>query len=369
MDIKRYWFEKLLAPKVVTIDSPGIIHTKVDRKYGKSKSKKRLVWYFEDTIADLQIDTAKKLGKEETKSLWYKIGKKVTLRYMLLSRAKRPPFFLRTTILKYVLMKGKLGGVSVSEKILYNKKNNVLILEGKDNVICRKSDVHEYFAGCMSMLLSFLVGENIEARVDCKSCPKKCKIIAHPKIEQKFIPSSEELKISEKYYRLNFERLKNLTDKTNSFSDLIKFKQIFIDKKGKFCFREKTILPIEIGGINLIYEEYKKENEEKIFKEGIISSSERIAKEILGDKNSQKEKVSLMVSILSSLGWGVPYFKKQEGKVQIILKNSPFSKYPPMYQSCLINGCLNYIFNKKFDLNKIETKTDPYTIILEYKEN
>lgn len=367
MNIKKYIFDKLILPKVITINKPGIIYNVVDSKYSKKKNKKRFIWYFEDNIAALQKETAKRFGKKETKKLWYKIGKKVTLRYMIFSEMKRPPSFLRPIILEYILKKGQSGGISLSENIKYDKKET-LILEGRNNVICRKSDIHEYFSGCMSMLLSFLVGKNIESEVDCRECPKRCKIIVSPKIKNKFIPNEEELRISKDYRKLNFKIKEVTPSKNNSFDSLLKFKQIWIDDSGKFCFKGKTILPMEIGGINLICEEYVKENKKEVLEESLKLESEKIAREILRQNLTEKEKLNAINSILSAFGWGIPYFRKEEDKIKFILKNAAYSKYPPLYQINIVNGFLEHIFKEKFELEELKTKSHPYTIILNYKK-
>jgi len=127
-NIRDYIFNKIFAPRTFIIDQPGIIYNVLAKKYGRGESKKRIIWYFEDTLANLQIATIKKLGFEKTNKLWYEIGKDTGLRYLLLSKAKTPPQFLTSTILNYILSANRAGGMSIAEKINY--KNKKLTLEG-----------------------------------------------------------------------------------------------------------------------------------------------------------------------------------------------------------------------------------------------
>ena len=60
-DIRDYLFNKLFFPKVVVIDKPGIIYNTVANKLSGKETKKRIVWYFEDVIVNLQLETIKKL--------------------------------------------------------------------------------------------------------------------------------------------------------------------------------------------------------------------------------------------------------------------------------------------------------------------
>lgn len=56
-NLRDFIFGKMFFPKVSVIDRPGIIISKASSRYGLRESKKRVVWYFEDNFADLQLET------------------------------------------------------------------------------------------------------------------------------------------------------------------------------------------------------------------------------------------------------------------------------------------------------------------------
>ena len=49
-DAKRFILEKWFFPKVIIINNPGVIVTKVVRKYGRADSRNRPVYIFEDVV-------------------------------------------------------------------------------------------------------------------------------------------------------------------------------------------------------------------------------------------------------------------------------------------------------------------------------
>lgn len=365
--IINYTLGKLFFPKVVTIDRPGIIYTKQDRKFGSSGAKRRLIFYFEDIFVNLQLETVKELGMKRTQEIYYQLGKKQTARYMLLAKAKKPPYFLVPSIINYILDGYRSGGASVAERRDYNHKEKTLILEGKDNIFCRKSKISNYPAGCISMTLSFLTGKNIEAKSDCGKCPEQCRIIADPKLKRKFVPDYKQLMPSKRYNQLNFQKVLNIPSNLHSFSDFMKFKKIQIDNSGKFRFKNKTIIPSDIGWVNMAGEHYAEFNIKDVYKDSIVNGAEKTARDILKDKLSIKEKINAIISMLAAFGWGLPSYKKEKNRIIFRLTYAPFSKYEPLYQAYVINGYLNYIFNNKFELQDIKTKIKPFTISLIYK--
>ena len=73
MNVKNYVFDKLFFPKVVTINNPGVILTKIVRKYGRESSRIRPTYIFEDILVQVQLDTIRseerRVGKE-CRSRW-----------------------------------------------------------------------------------------------------------------------------------------------------------------------------------------------------------------------------------------------------------------------------------------------------------
>jgi DNA topoisomerase IB len=94
-NIKSYILNKLFFPKVVVIDKPGMFYSETSKKYGKSTSRKRQIWHFEDISVNLYLETAKRLGEEKAGELWYKIGKETSVGYLLFTKIKKMPNLLK----------------------------------------------------------------------------------------------------------------------------------------------------------------------------------------------------------------------------------------------------------------------------------
>ena len=195
-DIKRFILEKGFFPKVVLINRPGVIINKIVQKYGGKSSINRMAYIFEDSLVNLQLDTIKKIGPEKTSELWYRIGKDMSLSYLLVSKAKRPPKIIFYDVLEYLFNRLAISGISVGTNVIFNSNRFLLILRGKNNVVCRKTGLGSVFAGFASGVMTFLTGEEIEAE-KTKCCYKDnyCEIIVSRKIPKK--------------YPINYERLKS----------------------------------------------------------------------------------------------------------------------------------------------------------------
>lgn len=346
-DIKRYWEDKLLAPRVVVIDKPGVIYNIVAKKYGVGESKKRVVWYFEDVIVDLQRRTLKEIGEKETSGLFYRIGKDAGTRYILLSNvAKGFPMSLIEEIIKYYFNVFCNVGFSVADNIYFNREGYPLILEGNNSIICRKTGNCSMFAGFASAILSSLMKENFDSEyVVPLASEGDCKIKLYKSSFPKHTPNIGWLKESNSYNLLNFENIHS--SGSVSFKRLLEFKKIIMSPRGKYEFGSKTMIISEIGCLDLIGEHYKLINKEELFKRILIESSEKIADELFQEENAA-EKLKSMVSLLEGLGWGIPSFKRSPEKIVCDILNPPISKYVPLYMVLTINGYLNSICKKKF---------------------
>ncbi len=367
-NIQKYIFEKLFFPRVAVIDQPGIIISKTSSKYGSKTSMKRMVFYFEDIIANLQIETVKKIGKEKTSNLWYKIGKDAGTRYLLLSKAKKPPSFLMPSIIQYIFSNLNANGMSVCNKIIFDHKNNFLILTGKDNIIWRKTNEGSLFSGLVSGILSFLIGQNIEAENYYDIRSQTYKIIANKNIKKKYIPNLKNLTPLKEYNKLN-DFLGNVkTPNLPSFSTGIKFKKIEVTEDGKFHLKNQTIIPSEIGLLELIIRYYEEHKIKELFEKEIVKSAEKVYEEIFENKNNATQNLKSVKKIFCILGLGILYYKIYKKEIIIHILNAPICKYGFRYHSLVLNGFLNKVFERKFKIERIKLKTNPVLIEIIYKD-
>jgi hypothetical protein len=347
-DIKHFFYEKLLFPEILVISNPGIIYNKSVSKFGKEKTRTRVAWFFESIYADLYKDTIK---KKKTEELWYKIGKDLTLRYCLFSNQKKLQQVDPEIILEFLFNNYKSSGFSFAEKLLFNEKK--LKVTGKNNLLCRKYKNGSLMSGVVSGTISYILGENIEAKALCKNCPKNCHIIASKKIKEKHTPSLKDLAPEEKYFEKNFRKPLEIPTNLPSFTNLLKFKKVTVSKKDhKFYLRKRTILTSEIGLPEIFFENYKNIGEEKLIKDSIIKNSRELFSSISKKEKTEKEKLKLLKNIISGFGWGLPIFQENSKKIYLNLKNPPQTKYGDTHLLLVIHGFLESIFSKKFKMRK-----------------
>lgn len=389
-DLRRYTLEKLFFPKVAVIDRPGIIINKTSSRFGNSRTQTRVIFHFEDIPVKLYLETVKKIGKEKSDLLWYKIGKDGMIRYILFLKKKNIPGYFISFVLRHIFDTFCSAGMTYCKSIKINNKKKSLITFGENCLICRKTKSGALVAGNISALLSFLYKENIEAKALCCNCPNNCKILASPDIKQAYIPNIEDLEPEKNYSLINFPVYKKYPGFL-SFKDLFRFKKINIDSNGIFYFKNKVIFPSEVGLNGVIVDNYSKINELDLLKKAIIKTSEEICEEITKDEKTLKNKIKIIEAVISSFGWGLPFFEfgdlskkadsdiyvgesnsqlfrssspkpyKTEGfgenKIKINLVYSPKSKNS-LFISHTINGFMNKLFNKSYKMKISEDKIE-----------
>ena len=98
--------------------------------------------------------------------------------------------------------------------------------------------------------------------------------------------------------------------------------------------------------LNFIAKFYRDNGEQKIFKEGILIGTKKLAKSILENSMTKKEKINFIMNMLSGFGWGIPFYKNIKGKITFAFIYPPISRHGFLYEATVLNGYLNYIFNK-----------------------
>lgn len=366
-DVAKYITAKLFFPKTAIIDRPGIIISKTLTKIANYEIKERMSYFFEDILVNLQLETIKEIGREKTAELYYKIGRDMGMRHVLFTKSKKPPSFLVPSIIDYVFKSFIAGGYFIGD-IVYNATEKSLIIIGKDSSICRKSGEGNFFEGVTSSILSFLLGENIEAeKSKCCKYDDYCEIIASPSIKNKnYIPDISELKPLENYASLNFPNQINVATNLRSFNDLMRFKKVKIDNLGKYHFDNKTIMPTEVGLFGLIAKYYLKIGQKYTLEKGIIKGAEKVAKDILKPEATIHDKLEKLKVILCAFGWGIPYYKLLDNGLNFNFVHPPITKYGFLYQALELNGFLNYIFDKNLSIKNIKSQSNPTNINIEY---
>jgi hypothetical protein len=366
MDVKKYLFDKLIFPKTLIIDQPGIIINKIGRKYGNREVKQRTVFCFENIFANLQYETSKFLGNKKTKELWYKIGRDTMKRYLLVSKCKKPPLFMIHSILQYVFSGFCSSGFTATKNFSYDASKRKLIIEGEDNIVCRRNGLPDQFCGGISTLMTFFLNSPIEARTECDDCPNKCKIIAEPVFEKNFLEDVS-MNIEEDYYSLNLPK-KLINTNSYSWKDFLKFKKIIFGKNGKFYFMGKTFFAANADLFGVLFYHYKKIGKEDLLKKIVVKISKELMDDLL-EKKDHTSKIDLLKNIFSVFGWGILFYKKINDSIIIKLAHPPLTKFGFNYNIYKIEGFLWSICGKRVYFNNFKIHKNPLIIELVYTLN
>lgn len=361
LDIKERVIRTLLFPKALRTEEQGIITEEITNILGSSR--RRIVYSFEDIFVDLQNALIQEIGNAETAELYYRIGKSVGTRYVLLASPKKPPKFLLGEIVPLVFYGISRIGFSVAEQIEY--KNHKLVLRGKDNIICRKTGEGSNFAGMASGMLSFLSGKNIECRkTSCTAKEGICEIVCDERFEKKFMPDTKDLAPHPDYEKLNFPSSAKSLGVFQTFGSLMKHKVVTITKSGKHMINSKVLIAAETGYLNLVYIMCLKKTSADFVSKTILKSAEKIAHTLTGKTPDQKEKIKKILVLLSAFGYGVPYYELGKNKLNIRFAYHPFSKYGNEFETNVLTGFLNSTLKKKVRLKS--KKRDNFDLILSY---
>ena len=357
-------FKKYVSDNTLYINEPGLIYNVLPKKYGHSDSKRRIMFVFEDILVNIQSESRKKIGLQKTEELLYCIGKDVGYRYLIQGNIRKIPSFLIPTLLDFIFTCLRGGGMSFAEDMKCNIWKKRLIVNGKNNIICRKTSMPGFFVGLVSGIFSCLVGENIEGKSGCK-CPGHCQIIADKNLPEKYLPDLNNLKPMKDFIQYNFPKEKAHNLVGNSLEDLMRFKKIILDETGKLIFDNKSILSVAIDFLGLFVYHFSRIGRLDILEDSVIKGAEDMAHHLLtgSDNNSKIKKI---ITILSAFGWGVPHYTKTKDLISFSFLNPPICKFGFLYPALELNGYLNVIFNRKLEIKNIETNLASRIIKVNY---
>lgn len=358
---KNYFLEKLIFPKVVVIDRPGVIVNRHIRKVTKNiLSQTRSVFFFEKFIIDLYEGVKDVHGPEEADLLWYRITKNAGIRFSLFSKGwNRVPDFILPDVLKRFFYVLSTVGLSFAERFEMDRKKGWIVTYGRNCVVCRKIKRGCLAAGNLSAAWSSFNAENIEAEYDCSDCPN-CKIMASKDIPIKCKVDLDALRPMKDYAAKNF--VSRCDDKGYaSFGDFVKFGKICFDEGlGVFRYKGFPISYLEVGLLEIIAREYFLEDKEKLFREILLKSSEDLISNFVSD--NLVGNLYAVENMLSAFGWGI--FKRgiADGKIVYKVDCPPICKYGSFFRMTVLNGFLNGALGEKLEIEKF----DDYRYVFRY---
>lgn len=350
-NLKDFLFRKLFAPQVIIINQPGVIISKTTQKYGKSSSKRRMLFVFEDVCVAIQNALIKKTGETNTSSFYYKMGKDVGFYYMILSGTKKISSFLVETVIKYIFYTLSTVGQTFGEQVTIDVKKKYLCLKGYDNIISRKTKNISFFAGFSSGIFSYLLNENIEAKIITSDNEKKYTVIELSKINPFFyLPNVETIKKFIGNYEQNFPKPSKFRD-VSSYKDLLKHKKIQIEEKGKNKLFGYSLLFTEVGFLALLVRYHLDNKYEKLLQNAIVSENMKIFEKITISKE-KKDRLKFISSSLSALGWGIVEFNLYNDRIICNIKDCSMYEDFLYFQTYSIKGGLQTALKKEVTVKK-----------------
>ena len=363
-DLWNYWVKKLLFPKKFIIDSPGMLLSKTYLEYGNN-NKRRMIYYFEDEIANLQIQTSQKIGETASKKLWYKIGKEIGKQFSYSVKIVNKSPEKQNELINHIFQNLSSIGLSAANKIKYNCNKQTLVLTGKENIVCRKTNSPELILGIVNGIMSSVLNKTTRIKAYCKKCPRHCKLFINVASDV----NSNNINLK-KYNYTNV--IKHNKDKESlSFANLIKFNKI--NFSNKISFLEQTITLSTLDFFDIIISNYSNIEELSLLQNSLLKTSYKKIKCFLKNIQDTKVKINFVINMLTAFGWGKITYKKEQENIIFIFNNIP-SIYDKslnvkeyFYLESILIGYMNFIFQKSYQRKRIKKlyNSDYYSLIIE----
>ncbi|MBS3130894.1 hypothetical protein J4212_00520 [Candidatus Woesearchaeota archaeon] len=318
--------------------------SRTSSKYGGKGSRKRVLYYFEDIIVDLELATIEVLGKKKALDLWYEVGFDSGIRYALFGDKKGISLNKFPYILDFIIKSLQSAGASACDNYQYDEKKSILRTWGYDSVVSRKTGNEALFAGILDGIFSMLLRLKVKTKYKVekgKSILETCIYTNRP-----FRPELSELELTKELSSLNFPRIEyNFQLKTISTKKLIYFKAIDVSHSGKFVLKNFTLIPGEIGIFGIAAMHLRKRGLSDLCKKQITSKAESIADGLFSDLNSVSKKVDYSRAIFSATGCGLLNVTEQKGIITAKIRYPPRTRYECPYLRYLLTGFLQNIYN------------------------
>ncbi|MBN1502350.1 hypothetical protein JW930_02300 [Candidatus Woesearchaeota archaeon] len=358
--ISELFVKNLLLPKTYIIDKPGIVISESTGHF--SRSKKRMLYCFEDTFVEMQKLTLEKIGFERTNKLYYNIGIAMGERLACLSnnKVRIPRQLLKQVIVKLFGIFSAYG-VNRSEVIFQSDK---IIIRGSETLICRKTGIGSFYAGITAALIGSLMKKEVYAsKTKCCFNDSYCEIIIHIRSQSRKEEHSE-FAPCQHYYQYNFPKHIKYVRHVHSIKELIEFKQLTFSKQ-KQVFMNHTIFPLEVGLFGIFYYYYEKESLLDVFEAALVKSGRNLLKSFYLGKDVSK--MDAIEKIFSTLGNGVLFISCSSERAIVTCLYSPYSRYKPFFFAHLLQGFLDEATNRECVLRRIEFEPESTCYRFKYR--
>lgn len=359
-EIRKYILERLYFPHVLSVDTPGLILHKKIALFGGRDVVTRSILTFEETYVDLFLDTIKEIGEEKTSQLWYRIGKDFMYRYFGFYKGFSRSRGNIRRMMDYFCKHFSSTGMSIFNNYNYDLSKEKFVFYGIDCVIYRHTNDASYLEGAISGMVSCLLNKNVEAKMIFDKNVGACRIVADSSISERYLVSDK--KISEISVVPIIKGNHSFSSNLSTFYDFLKFGIVKIDNSKKLSFKEKTIVPVEMGLPMIFFLNYRDLGLEKLYADSVVSSFEKIFRNIFSNQKSEEDKILAFRNIVSAFGWAESFFSRQGKSVKVSFLNPFFYRRIPSIVQYVFNAFLNYLYNKKFVIDSVGESGVQYSL-------
>lgn len=300
--------------------------------------KRRDTLFFEDIGANY-IKEAEKAGYEkQMEDLGQKWMNLVFVTLMPSMLKKMPSMLLLNNIMKSVWI-----NLGLIDDLNFIKKDDTLELRTRNEGLTRIIEKNRFVIGFYKGILNVLFNSEIE----CISAEQTKESSAYFFKIKNAYQNPINSKDKETYDKLNYLS----PEKGFTLKDALNSRTLILTENNIIQFRNKNLVSTENTLIHLF-------GNEKILLEKVPEISYNYFKEIIKESDG-KEKLTLLKTLLQTMGWGVVTIISEEDNITVEIKNPPYGLQAEKDDwSFFINVILGYLWliNNKFKIKDVKEK-------------
>ncbi len=315
----------------------GIIETTVGGIINKFEIKKRRnVLFFEDILANY-IKECEDAGYEteimNVGQQWMNLGVQEVVPEIF---KKTPNFFLNNVMKRVWINLGLMDDFHIT------KKDDIIVIKTKNEALTRIIGKNECLIGFYAGILNTLFNSQVEC-VNVFQTKEFCNYVY--KIEDDFFGTIN-AKEKEVYDELNHSpELKGITLK-----DALKAKIFRLKSNNRLYFRGKSLWYVENTVFHIL-------SNRGILLDRVSFISYNYFKQIIKKSSSNTEKLTLLKTLLQSMGWGTVTIINRKKKIILEINCIPYGLQPERDNwTLLINVVCGYLWliNKELKVEDIK---------------
>ena len=347
--VVRLYVKRFIIPRALIFDKPGFVNFKIS---GKTTIFLRQLLLPETFFVSFEKKIVEEFGMKG-EELLYSIGKKFGYSFAQNGRFENSKDHPGEKIKDWILVADKFVEGTYASRIseTIDVKRKSVDYELKNFVVCRKLGYDHIFAtgGAAGLLAWILQDKKIEGLLyDSKFAKEnhRCKVkCAPPRIlskefNEKFFSETDLGSLeSDMVVYQKYNKIADITNK-KSFQTFLTSKK-FTYSEGIITYEKKErFFLLEVSGMYLLEKGLKNKRMKQIMFDSAFSTGQNLF------VRSNANDLFKTMELLSALGWGDVIILKSGGRIKVIIRHFPWTKYYKEIDYLIIRGLLSGIFSK-----------------------